>query len=234
MLEVVGLLLDEYSVRLGGELLDATTITRHTVYLYDHAARNDLSWGTMSHQNCELADRRSIRAFRVRTHVLIVTEGQLPDPGFEVDIVQSPLRIYPQQFNLLRCRLPGIFPQVVTPYVYAEIVTFPEDQDRITVHHADGSDQVDIAECGEELAAYSTAIQGSPDGPCPDGAEEAVGFSRTLSFDQAFANALANLPPSDAPFADALARVEVLEVGGLFGGFPGFHHLFVRVCRTIT
>jgi hypothetical protein len=34
--------------------------------------------------------------------------------------------------------------------------------------------------------------------------------------------------------ADALARVEVLETGGLFGGFPDFHHLFVRVCRTIT
>ena len=46
--------------------------------------------------------------------------------------------------------------------------------------------------------------------------------------------ASANLPASDAPFADALARVEVLEVGGLFGGFPGFHHLYVRVCRTIT
>ena len=188
----------------------------------------------MNDKKCELADRSSIRAFRVGKHVLIVAEGELPDPGFDVDIVQSPLRIYPQQFNLLRCRLPGVYPEVVTPYVYAETVTFPEDRDQVTVHHAEGSDQVDIAECGDELSAYVTAIQGSPDRPCPDGAEEAVGFSRTLSFDQAFANALANLPPSDAPFADALARVEVLEVGGLFGGFPGFNHLFVRVCRTIT
>jgi hypothetical protein len=188
----------------------------------------------MNNKKCELANRSSIRAFRVRKHVLIVAEGELPDPGFEVDIVQSPLRIFPQQFNLLRCRLPGLFPQVVTPYVHAETVTFPEDRDQVTVHHADGPDQVDIAECGDELSGYAAAIQGIPDRPCPDGAEEAVGFSRTLSFDQAFADALANLPPSDAPFADALARIEVLEVGGLFGGFPGFHDLFVRVCRTIT
>jgi hypothetical protein len=188
----------------------------------------------MSSTKCELASRSSVRAFRIPKHVLIVAEGELPDPGFTVDIVQSPLRIFPQQFNLLRCRQPGVFPQVVTPYVYAEIAAFPQDRDQVTVHHADGSDQVDIAEFGSELAGYATAIQGSPNRPCPEGAEEATGFSRTLSFDEAFANALANLPPSDAPFADALARVEVLEVGGLFGGFPGFNHLFVRVCRTIT
>ena len=185
-------------------------------------------------RNCELASRTGIRAFRVRQHVLIVADGELATPGFEVDIVQSPLRIYPQQFNLLRCRLPGVFPQVVTPYVYAETVTFPEEQTQVTVHHADGADRVDIADCGDELSQYAAAVQGSPDRRCPAGADEAVGFSRELRFDEAFANALANLPPSDAPFADALARVEVLEVGGLFGGFPGFHHLFVRVCRTIT
>jgi hypothetical protein len=28
--------------------------------------------------------------------------------------------------------------------------------------------------------------------------------------------------------------IEVLETGALIGGFAGFHHLFVRVARTIT
>jgi hypothetical protein len=36
----------------------------------------------------------------------------------------------------------------------------------------------------------------------------------------------------DVPGADVLARVEVTEVGGLFGGIAGFNDLFVRVCRT--
>jgi hypothetical protein len=166
--------------------------------------------------------------------LLILAEGDLPTPGFTVDIIQSPLRIFPQQFNLLRCRRPGLFPQVVTPYRYAETVRFPEDPPQVTVHHADGADQVDIEDCGEELSGYVRAVSGSPDHACPEGADEVTGFSRSLSFDEAFADALSKLPPSQAPLADALARVEVLEVGGLFGGFAGFHHLYVRVCRTIT
>jgi hypothetical protein len=91
---------------------------------------------------------------------------------------------------------------------------------------------VPVEDCGEELSAYARAVRGSPDRPCPPGAEEAVGFSKNLSFDEAFAQALANLPPLDLPGADVLARVEVTEVGGLFGGIAGFNDLFVRVCRT--
>jgi hypothetical protein len=184
---------------------------------------------------CELAARSGIRAFRASgAQLLIVAEGELPTPGFTVDIVQSPLRIFPPQFNLLRCRRPGIFPQVLTPYRYAETVRFPQDQPEVTVHHADGADQVTIEDCGQELSEYARAVDGAPDHQCPEGGSEATGFSRTLSFDEAFADALVNLPPSDAPIADALSRVEVLEVGGLFGGFAGFHHLYVRVCRTIS
>ncbi|MGH8901351.1 MAG: hypothetical protein ACRDYA_06625 [Egibacteraceae bacterium] len=183
---------------------------------------------------CALAERRRIRAFRAGEYVLIVAEGELPTPGFEVDIVQNPLLIFPQQFDLLRCPLPGIFPQVVTPYVYAESVRFPADQPVVTVHHADGADEVSIEDCGSELSSYARAVSGRPDRPCPEGADEATGFSRNLRFDEAFANALANLPPFEPPFPDALARVEVVEIGGLFAGFAGFRDLFVRVCRTVT
>jgi hypothetical protein len=183
---------------------------------------------------CELAQRGRIRAFRAEAYVLIVAEGDLPTPGFEVDIVPNPARIFPQQFDLVRCPLVGIFPQVITPFVYAETVRFPTDQHVVTVHHADGADEVDIQDCGKELSAYAEVMSGSAARVCPPGADEAVGFSRSLRFDEAFANAVANLPPSDAVLADALARVEVVEIGGLFGGFAGFRDLFVRVCRTIT
>ncbi|KLL09849.1 MULTISPECIES: hypothetical protein [Protofrankia] len=183
----------------------------------------------------ELASRSRIRAFREGPFVLIVAEGELPNPGYEVDIAKSLLRIFPQQFNLLRRAKPGIFPQYVTPYRYAETVRYPEDQDTITVHHADGTDRVDIEPTGKELASFVAAVRGGADRPAlPAEAEEAIGLSSKLSFDEAFANAVANLPPSDAILADALARVQVLEIGGLFGGFAGFHHLFVRVSRTIT
>lgn len=182
---------------------------------------------------CVLADRTRIRAFRAGDYVLIVAEGELPTPGFRVDITQSLILIFPPQFNLLRCPLPGIAPQVITPFLYAESVRFPADQPVITVHHADGADRVDIQDCGKELSAYAQAVSGPPARPCPEGADEATGFSRNLSFDEAFANALANLPPFEPPFPDALAQVDVVEIGGLFGGIAGFRHLFVRVCRTV-
>lgn len=180
---------------------------------------------------CELAQRTRIRAFRAQQYVLIIAEGELPTPGFDVDIAQSPLRIFPPQFNLLRCPRPGIFPQVITPYRYAETVRFPTDQPTVTVHHADGADQVDIENCGKDLTDYVRAISGNADRPCPKGADEAIGFSKKLSFDEAFADALANLPPVP-PGADRLERIQVVEIGGLFGGIAGFHDLFVRICRT--
>jgi len=182
--------------------------------------------------NCQLAQRTLLRAFRAGKYVLIVAEGELPTPGFDVDIEQSPLRIFPPQFNLLQCPRPGIWPQVITPYCYAESVPFPADQEAVTVHHAEGSDEVSIEDCTKELAGYARAIQGDADQPCPPGTDEATGFSRKLSFDEAFANAVANLPPVESPVADALTRVQVLEVGGLFGGFAGFNDLFVRICRS--
>jgi hypothetical protein len=183
--------------------------------------------------DCELAARTQLRAYRVDQHLLLVAEGQLPSPGFRVDIQQDPRRIFPPQFDLLRCQRPGIFPQVVTPYRHAQTVRFPADQNTVTVHHADGADQVPIDDYGKDLRAYAEALRGSPDHPCPPGADQATGFSGTLSFDEAFAQALANLPPLDLTgTADVLVRVQVLEIGGLFGGIAGFNDLFVRVCRT--
>ena len=105
----------------------------------------------------------------------------------------------------------------------------PEDQAVVRVFHADGEDDVKIEACGDELAAYSAVVSG---GGCPEGADEATGFSKKLSFDEAFADALANLPTIEPEHPDTLETVRVVEIGGLFGGIAGFHDLYVRVCRT--
>ena len=184
---------------------------------------------------CELARRTSIRAFRAAPNqVLVVAEGDLPSPGYRVDIQQSPLKIFPPQFNLVRCPLPGFWIQVITPFKYSETVRYPQDQSVITVHHADGADEVKIEECGRELSGYVQAMTGDSARPCPPGADEATGFSRNLSFEEAFSDALSKLPPLEPNGADQLERVEVLEIGGLFGGIAGFRDLFVRVCRTVS
>jgi hypothetical protein len=77
-----------------------------------------------------------------------------------------------------------------------------------------------------------TIIVAGSDRPHNPGVDEATGFSKKLSFDEAFADAVAKLPPIEPPVADALSQVQVLEIGGRFGGLLGFHDLFVRISRT--
>jgi hypothetical protein len=178
----------------------------------------------------ELADRRTIAAFRVGDRVLLAATGELPSPGFRVDVVPSPLRIFPPQFELIRVPLPGFWPQVVTPFRYSEIVRYPIDQDVIRVHHADGVDAVTIQEECPGLPQPGAVASG----PATPGSEEATGFSADLHFDEAFQDALAGLPPLAAGgVADQLATVRVIDIVGLFGGIAGFHHLTVRVRRTV-
>ncbi|MGR6963368.1 hypothetical protein ACU610_02760 [Geodermatophilus sp. URMC 61] len=182
-----------------------------------------------------LARRSRIRAFRAGPFILILAEGQLPNPGYEVDIQRSPLLIFPPQFNLLWRQRPGIWPTVVVPYRHCEVFRYPVDQPTVTVHHADGQDQVEIQPIGAELAQFGAMVsdRSTDEGSAPGG-EEAIGMSANLKFDEAFANALDNLPPFDPPYPDALARVDVVDTAGLFGGLPGFHHLVVRVRRVVT
>lgn len=183
--------------------------------------------------DCELSTRSSIRAFFAREHLLIVAEGELPSPGYFVDIEQSLIEIFPPQFSLLRCRRPGVFPAVITPFRHSESFRIGETRpEQVTVHHAEGSDEVLVEDCGAELGAYAQAVGEGPAEACPEGADEATGFSKTLSFDEAFADALAKLPAITPTHPDMLESVAVLEIGAFFGGIAGFHDLWVRICRS--
>ncbi|MDQ3849140.1 MAG: hypothetical protein M3296_00790 [Actinomycetota bacterium] len=182
---------------------------------------------------CELAQRNTIRAFRTGRNVLIVAEGELPTPGYDVTITQRPERIFPPWYQVLRCARPGFFPQIVVPYYVSQTIDYPEDQATVRVFHADGEDDVTIEACPAELSAYGEVVGGgSGERACPEGADEATGFSKRLSFDEAFADAIAKLPPIAPDHPDTLETVRVVEIGGLFGGIGGFHDLYLRVCRT--
>jgi hypothetical protein len=177
----------------------------------------------------ELADRSSLQAFRAGRYLLIVAEGDLPTPGYDLDIQQSPIRIFPPQFNLLRRERPGVWPDVIQPYRYGEVLVYPPDQPVVTVHHRDGQDEVEIQACGKDLAGFATAVGDRANEVAGRTAREATGMSRNLSFDEAFADALDQLPPPTSQHPDQLTSVVVTETGGLFGGIAGFHHLYVRI-----
>ena len=171
-----------------------------------------------------LARRHTIQAYRIGRYVLIVAKGEKPTPGYQVDIEPSPLRIFPQQYNLLWHERPGVWPDVVVPYVSSKAVVYPEDQPSVTVHHAEGHDEVKIEPVVRDIAGFAPG----------DSEDEATGMSPDLSFDEAFADALANLPDREPTHPDELTTVKVTEAGGLFGGFAGFHHVYVRVSRTVS
>jgi hypothetical protein len=61
---------------------------------------------------------------------------------------------------------------------------------------------------------------------------EAIGLSKNLSYDEAFADALKNLPPSKNPHPDQRLDVTVIESTGQFGGFAGLHQLAVKIRGT--
>ncbi len=106
---------------------------------------------------------------------------------------------------------------MIVPYRVSLTINHPEDRDVVTVFHADGQDEVKIEACGDELAAYTAVVGG---GGCPEGADEATGFSKALSFDEAFADALAKLPTIEPEHPDTLETVRVIEIGGCSAGSP--------------
>lgn len=193
--------------------------------------------------NGELAHQSSIDITWCSGTLLITAEGETPTAGFEVDIEQSPLRIFPPQYNIVQRRLPGVVAQVITPYKVTRSFPMAEQVPIITVHHAgesmatestaNESTRVPVADCTSELSAYSHSCPPATDGnDVPDiAAVVATGRSVKLNFDEAFADAVAQLPSSGV--ADGLTRVEVTEIGGLFGGIAGFHELFVKVTAHI-
>ena len=99
----------------------------------------------------ELADRTSLQAFRAGRYLLIVAEGDLPTPGYDLDIQQSPIRIFPQHYNLVRRERPGIWPDVVVPYTEAS--DDAADRGRpLTVLHPDSAGSKAIRDLAARIA----------------------------------------------------------------------------------
>ena len=64
-------------------------------------------------------------------------------------------------------------------------------------------------------------------------AQRVTGFSPSFSFDEAFADALRQLPLLNrGPSGQDLPLVDLLAMGAIYGGFSGFSRLFLRVGAT--
>ncbi len=186
----------------------------------------------MTRRDCEPLGRTSLRAFHCGEHLLLVAEGELPSPGYDVDIERSLLDVEPPAFTLLRCVKSGFWPQVITPYRYCEIFRIGPRRDHVLVHHADATEpeEVEVEDLPDKMAPGAERFLRPAEASASGSAtQETTGQSRNLSFDEAFANALQNLPGTLPSHPDQLTTVDVVDIGALFGGIAGFNHLFVRV-----
>jgi len=174
--------------------------------------------------DCSAASRSAIRAFSYPGHLVVAAEGEVPTPCHQVEIDRFVAKHgSAAEYSLKQCLDPRVrCMQVVTPYQVSEVFSEQHVPDEITVHHADGSDRVRVERLQEPVATAELAdarIGGT-----------AIGYSNRLSFQEAFANAVAQIPMTRR--ADAFLRVRVEEVGGEFGGIAGFHRLYVKIRRT--
>ncbi len=153
--------------------------------------------------------------------LLIQVEGTTPNPGFQVDIEPNLLvRGLKPEYTLTFLRQPGVWIQMVSPYRYSEVFDAPSRPGRILLHHQGGATEVEVQEDVVFL----------PEPPqVPQEEEEAVGTSNSLSFDEAFADAVAQLRGPVRPHPDQMTQVKVSEVGATLGGIAGFRKLFVKI-----
>jgi hypothetical protein len=77
-------------------------------------------------------------------------------------------------------------------------------------------------------------VSGHPEGPFGlvsggSDARSAVGYSEKLSFDEAFADALAHLLPAETTHPNQMEIIQVTHVGAEFGGMVPVSRLIVRI-----
>jgi hypothetical protein len=228
-------------------------------------------------EQAPLAKRTAIFAFYSRSQLLIIAEGVLPTPDWDLDIGQAGDETAPV-FEIRARRRPGPGEGEPTQFRYGEIFTIGRPAEHVVVRHSEGQDNVPVefteedlvdivlslsledshdVEIGglEDVVVEATAQPVPPPAPRPPAPavqssapatppparpspilsdigvryREAVGYSNKLSFDEALADALKRLPPPAVKFPDMLETVEVVHIGGAFGGIAGFHRLEIRV-----
>lgn len=177
-------------------------------------------------ETCALLERAEARAEWLPGLLVITARGDFPESCWEARVERNWLQIWPPEFVLTRCRTASVCLEVITPYAIVRAFPSGERPDSVVLHDADGARTVPV-EDATALATGGAALDESEEGSY----DEATGLSASMSFDEAFANALQGLPSWSPPFPDAMATVAVTQVGAWFGGIAGFHHLFVRVRR---
>lgn len=201
----------------------------------------------MLRESSTLASEKNLAAFFHKGTLIVSAEGEKPSPCHEVLIEASMLPVEPPQFSLTLRSSPRPCPQVVTPYRVARAFRIGPARASIVVFHADGQSTVPVQVVDEYESSQTFSLAGgevpvpyllprsaSGAGVTPDERAagcSSIGYSEAFDFTEALRGAIAGLPADPNPYPDKMDRIVVDEVGVEFGGFGGFHHLYVRVLQ---
>ncbi len=124
-----------------------------------------------------LAKKVQLRCFYVRGVVVLFASGVKPSPCHRVDFEQRPERILPPMFSL-RWRMDGLCAAVETEYEYAEAFFVGALPQSIRVHHADGVDDVPVAQADDNTFSRLIGGHSDPSAAGPAGAADAAAAAR--------------------------------------------------------
>jgi len=167
----------------------------------------------------QLADVKKATAFYIAGNLILTVSGDKPTPCYRVRIEQSLLPVEPPTFIVQQQPTGGICPEVITPYQRTAVFFIGTYRPTVDVVSASGTKSVKVERVEESAAAKSVAAKTPKH-------REATGYSADFSFEDAFQDAISQLPPL---YPDELQNFVVLETGAVIGGFLGLRTMFVKV-----
>ncbi len=128
----------------------------------------------MSEQR-DYAVRTAIHAFYSHSQLLIVAEGELPSPEYEIDISQVTAEEGAPTSALTRRPRPGTedTPPQKTPFRYGEIFSIGRPPENVLVRHAAGFDEVSVEFTRQDLVDIVLSLSaGDVEVSIPDASQE--------------------------------------------------------------
>lgn len=190
------------------------------------ASRDGGSWGGPPPGYTEspgVADQYSV--VRLGTTVHITAKGTLPNMNQLVDIRQLPIRIFPPQFGLF-FYTPQIVLPALRPFSLTESFGFPNDVDHLIIHDSNGPRRVEIANIDPKAVPFFASFSPKE--------KQMIATGTGKSLQEAFDNAVAQLPLKDPNVADGFTVYTLIESGFFRGGFAGFRSYYAKVEAKFT
>jgi hypothetical protein len=161
----------------------------------------------------ELAPMDLARVFYLQNQHVIAAIGQKA-PGSEVEVLESVAADGTVRLRLHQSSPPGLLTD--TYYLVRPVLPKGPMRGSIRVLHAAGGLAVPVE-------------------PLNCAAFRVTGHSPSFRFDEAFEDALRQLPMfSTNPPGQGLPLVDLVAMGAIYGGFSGFSRLFVRVGASVA